>query len=156
MELNFMLIDDSKLDLFVNQKIIESVLDESNIRKFDDPISALKFLKVLNKNINGEIMLLPDVILLDINMPNMNGFQLLKALNELENINKTSMNIYILSSSAYSGDELKAKTLRSNVGFIQKPLTKQSLNKVMIDMNINYRSMFNEDHFFSGNADLAV
>lgn len=131
MKLNIMLVDDNKIDLFVNKKIIENAQIDSNVRTFVRAQSALSFLKIFEKNKEYKTMCIPDIIFLDINMPEMNGFQFLDEFNKLENIRDKNIKIYLLSSSTNIHDVIKAKSKRSCVGFISKPLTANNLNRVL-------------------------
>ena len=82
MKLNFMLIDDNKFDLFINRKIIENASCDNRVRTFKNGQSAIKFLEIFEKKSKYHDTFLPNVILLDLNMPEMNGFQFLKEFND--------------------------------------------------------------------------
>lgn len=139
-----MLVDDNKIDLFVNQKIIEKVQMDTNIRKFLNPVTAINFLKILDNGNADNNMEVPDIIFLDINMPEMDGFQFLEEFNKLVNINKRCIKIYILSSSTYNEDIQKAKKIRTCVGYLNKPLSSQSVKNILTEIKFNYNSFYNE------------
>jgi CheY-like chemotaxis protein len=132
MTLNFMLIDDNHVDLFINRKMIEQADAHSNIRAFSSAKLALNYLKMLEGTSRCQSIFAPDVIFLDIDMPEMNGFQFITAFNTLAIKKKDRIKIYILSSSTRSEDVQRAKKKRSCVGFINKPLTPETIENIII------------------------
>ncbi|GGG43944.1 response regulator [Bizionia arctica] len=131
MKLNIMLIDDNKIDLFVSNKIIERTCVNSSVRTFERGSTAINFLKIFEKINKHQDQFIPDVILLDINMPEMNGFQFLKEFNKLEILRDKPIKIFMLSSSTHLHDVIKVKREKHCAGFLSKPLTMKSLNKVL-------------------------
>lgn len=133
MKMNFMLIDDSKIDLFINQKNIEKVAINSSIKTFASAKAAIEYLSNSNNQTSSQLMCNPDIILLDINMPEMNGFQFLNAFSELNNKKISSTKIYMLSSSTHLKDINEAGQYSACHGFIPKPLTIKSLEKIIFE-----------------------
>ena len=72
--------------------------------------------------------LLPDLILLDINMPIMNGWEFLDAFSGLKYSKKIP--IVILTSSINPADVEKSKTYNVVKGFISKPLNSEKLDHI--------------------------
>lgn len=136
MILNFMLIDDNKIDLFINQKIIEKAKIHSIIKTFSSAVSAidyLKSLKSLKNKTSSSIDNVPDIIFLDINMPEMDGFQFISEFNKLMIKKKQPIKIYMLSSSNYYDDVQKVKKEKTCNGYINKPLTRAVLEKILAE-----------------------
>ncbi len=147
MKRNFMLIDDSKIDLFINQKNIEKLAIKSNVKTFISAKAAYEYLDNLNNQPNAQMMFIPDIILLDINMPEMNGFQFLNAFSGLNNKKISHTKIYMLSSSTHLKDIDEAGQYKTCHGFISKPLTIKSLEKIIFDFKpfLNTYDFLEED-----------
>lgn len=140
-----MLIDDNKIDLFINQKIIEKESALCNIEAFTSANSAMKYLKILENVMDYNTFSKPDIIFLDINMPDMSGFQFLEAFKALNIENKSSIKIYMLSSSVNIIDIQKVKNEESCIGFINKPLTKETIKSVFNNYKLEKENNFQEN-----------
>lgn len=125
--LKVLLIDDDKINNFLNRSIIEKHCgNECVVSEFINPEEAYDFLKdcAIANHENC-----PDVIFLDINMPEMSGFELLEKLNE-ENVHLNKTRIYILSSSLDPNDIERSKRFETVSDFISKPLDKAKIEKI--------------------------
>jgi CheY-like chemotaxis protein len=121
-----LLIDDSYVDNLINRKILENSNYAENITVMDFPKVAIEFVKesiVSGKNT-------PSVIFLDLRMPDMTGFEFLKALENIPELKPDQIKIYILSSSLDPGDMKRIKENRLVSKFIGKPLTSQALAEI--------------------------
>ena len=130
--LKILLIDDDKINNFLNRSIIEKHCGhECIISEFVNPEEAYDFLKdcVLLNHENC-----PDVIFLDINMPEMSGFELLEKLNE-DNIRLPNTRIFILSSSLDPNDIERSKGFETVTDFISKPLDKSKIALIQLEIN---------------------
>ena len=80
---------------------------------------------------NGEIGLEkiktvePDAIFLDLNMPVMNGFDMLHTLQEL----KINIPVYIVTSSNLEDDQKRCNQFVFIKGYFQKPITQVHINQ---------------------------
>lgn len=110
------LIDDDLATNFINQKIIEEAKCVENIIVFQSAINALNYLEENKESF-------PDIILLDLNMPKMNGWEFLEEYTQLSSSFRKEINIYILSTSKNSQDIEKAAHIQYVKGYITKPLT---------------------------------
>ena len=73
---------------------------------------------------------LPEVMFLDINMPVMNGWELLEELKNGPAVIRDKVQIHILTSSIDPKDLVLSKTYGFIKGYITKPLTEADLNKI--------------------------
>lgn len=122
------LIDDDEIQNFINEKVIQRFIPNTTITKYLNAQLAIEHLKA------GSLR--PDVILLDINMPIMNGWDFLNVLHKenLEHItDSTQITIYILSSSKDPSDIEKMKEYPILKGFFHKPLNLTSLQTLIDD-----------------------
>ena len=125
-----LLIDDNELDNFINQKIIESNFFAQTVYINSNGISALELLKNLSVNQNFSKSLIPDIIFVDINMPFMDGFQLLEHILQFPEKIMKKCKLVVLTSSINPEDRIKISRLSSEILFINKPLTDQSLASI--------------------------
>ena len=110
------IIDDDQFSLFYTRyKLIADRLTE-DIHTF---LSAEKGLAALTDSGDEDI---PDVILLDLNMPVMDGWQFLGALGPSWPRFKDKCRIYIVTSSLDSADQIRANQNPMVTGFFDKPL----------------------------------
>ena len=122
---NIMLIDDNIHSNYFNEIKLEQNNACDKITIFMNGKEALDYL-VTNKETDV------DLILLDINMPVMNGWQFLSNIERVWREIDKSIPIFILSSSVNTYDKQKSAEYKSVKGFINKPLKDNDL-KEMID-----------------------
>jgi CheY-like chemotaxis protein len=122
MKKKILLVDDDPIFHFIHIKLIEQLGVDCDISTASNGANALQI-------INGflaDAASPPDIIFLDLNMPVMDGFEFIRALQKIEFLNQESVTIIVLTSSAHSEDVKKATDLGIR-RFISKPLTQQDL-----------------------------
>lgn len=124
-----MLVDNSSIDNFVNTKIITRYEFALNVLPFTKASKALKFLLELNSADESDI---PSVLFLDLDMPEINGFEFLDAFNLLSDKIKKNVKIVILTNSMNPSDAIKCSKHESVVTFFQKPLIKDNIEALNI------------------------
>ncbi len=123
--INLLVIDDDDINIFIIKKIVEKTGYAVNMLSKSNGQAAIEYLQ----SIAHEQTAFPDLILIDINMPVLNGWEFLEAYDKLGITNNPDM--YMLSSSVYENDIEKAKTYNSIKGFISKPLTIERLSELL-------------------------
>lgn len=113
------LIDDSDIDLFIQRRFLEVYNFSDQLVQYKSAKDALDWLK----NMNGDTP--PDVIFLDLNMPEMDGFGFLKVFDTLPSRIINDSKIIVLTSSNSSKDRQQVFESKNVIQFITKPL-KQS------------------------------
>ncbi|HEY3405426.1 MAG TPA: response regulator [Ohtaekwangia sp.] len=130
---NILLVEDDKLD----QTEVERTLDRRNIlcrlRVARNGEEALDVLRETERTLN-----FPDIALIDLNMPKMNGFELIEAIRKEPQWSR--IKIFVLTTSDEKADKIEAEKFGVS-GFITKPLklnspsSKDAFNLMMDLMN---------------------
>jgi CheY-like chemotaxis protein len=124
---SILLVDDDEINNFISIKLIKKAIEHTAISACLNGRFAIEELVEIQKH---DPSLLPDFILLDINMPIMNGWEFLdeyKRLN-LDPLGKSK--IYIISSSVFSNDINKARSYPLVKNFISKPLSVDKIKEM--------------------------
>ncbi|SFU45238.1 Response regulator receiver domain-containing protein [Pustulibacterium marinum] len=122
------IVDDSSIFLFTAEKMISFLNLAEEVITFKNGEEALTYFKNLKNNEQQ----FPDLTLLDINMPKMNGWEFLEALKELS---IKALNIYIVSSSVDPTDIEKSNMYDVLNGYLYKPLSPEILREVIENCN---------------------
>jgi len=120
------IIDDDPIYVFGLQKLIEIDNFASEVKTFINGKEALEYIE----NSFKESLNLPDVILLDINMPVMNGWEFLDLINPLSKLYSKKLNIYVVSSSVSDEDRTRALSFSIVKDYLIKPITLESFEKI--------------------------
>lgn len=117
-----LLVDDDEITNFLNKRLINKLQISDEVRVVINGAEAIKFIEEQSK----EGKECPELILLDINMPVMNGFEFLTAYDTLKFDNKENVKVIMLSTSSNPSDLEKLQQHKVS-GFINKPLTEKNL-----------------------------
>ena len=118
------IVDDDAIFVFLTKKAIEQTHLVDQIIEFDNGRDAINYLKQNSKNED----LIPDIILLDLSMPVMDGWQFLDEYVLLKPKIRKSIAIDIVISSISPEDVSKARSISAVSDFIIKPITKEKFS----------------------------
>lgn len=124
-----LLVDDDSTSNFLTQMILEDlqVTDSIVVKK-----NGQEALDYINESCIKSNNPCPELIFLDINMPIMDGFELLDELQRLQGLKKdgSKVTIVLLTTSNNPKDIEKSKSYNITY-YIEKPLTEESIKNVL-------------------------
>jgi CheY-like chemotaxis protein len=123
-----MIIDDNLIDLYIASRMITKNNFGKKVMQYSSAIEALKYLQENQDNISQ----LPEVILVDIYMPGMSGFEFMKEYDKLSTPLKDLCRVFIISSSIDEQDLNCANNDKNIVAMKEKPITKEFLTNLKI------------------------
>jgi CheY-like chemotaxis protein len=126
--IRILLVDDDEINNFISIKLIRKAAENADIKACLNGRFAIDELSEIQKQDPAE---LPDFILLDINMPIMNGWEFLDEYKRLNIDPSGKSKIYIISSSVFSNDISKARSYPLVRNFISKPLSVEKIKEML-------------------------
>jgi CheY-like chemotaxis protein len=121
------IVDDDEVYKFIVKKIIEIKELADHVLTFSDGEKAYNYIKENKVKPN----FLPDIILLDINMPIMDGFLFIEEYIKLKHEINKEIAIYMITSSIDPIDLERSKKYTDIKGFITKPISTEVLEKII-------------------------
>lgn len=122
----FLIVDDSKVDQMVTHQLLKINTGISNIHEVNNGLEALAWLK---SNANRPDQWL--IIILDIKMPEMDGFAFLDAFELLDDRVKGITRIFMVSSTLDTSDIERARDHRLVEKLLTKPLPIRELMSLL-------------------------
>jgi len=122
------IIDDDPIYQLITKKIIEKSQLFSQILSYKNGKVAIDSLKAIQ---SAEEF--PDVILLDIDMPEMDGWAFMNELQRMDFGFGKKPAIYIASSSIANEDREKANSYPEIVGYLCKPIDRDILERIHLE-----------------------
>lgn len=118
---NLCIIDDDKIFQILTKAVIEKTRLVQKIKIFSNGKTAIEFLSTMHDQPDE----LPEIILLDLNMPILDGWGFLEEYLLLKPRIGKKILIYIVSSSIDPEDIEKARTISEVTDYIIKPVTQE-------------------------------
>ena len=116
--IRILLVEDEDINNYIAARLIQKALPGAAVTSCLHGEEAMELLAEMNHDSSK----LPDIILLDINMPIMNGWQFLDEYRRRNIDPEGKSAIFILSSSVFSEDINRARSYPEVKDFICKPL----------------------------------
>ena len=123
-------------DDVIYQTIIKKLIKKSGVFSTNSSfLNGKEAITTLNNTLQNNDDSIPDIILLDINMPVMDGWEFMEEIKTIKSqINKRII-IYIVSSSISLEDKNKSKTFTDIIGYIPKPISLDDLISIVENNN---------------------
>ncbi|TGE29877.1 response regulator [Hymenobacter metallicola] len=123
-----LLVDDDPITNFLNQRL----LDELGLaEKLLVALNGKEAIALIEENCASSSPAdCPALVLLDVNMPVMNGFDFLDAYEQLEAAQQHPSVIIMLTTSLHPRDVQRVEALNI-AGFLNKPLTKEKVEGIL-------------------------
>ncbi|MGJ8595971.1 response regulator [Sulfitobacter sp.] len=124
-EMNILLVEDNDLEVAILERSMKKMDLSNSLMRARDGLEALDFLK---ENLVTQELPYPFVILLDINMPRMNGHEFLAELRATEDLKASQ--VYVFTTSDSKKDVNQAYRNNAN-GYIVKPDSTSELTDIL-------------------------
>ena len=122
---NVLVVDDDPVFKLIARKLFERKGDLFKVEFAENGLEAIAFLnEVLNKGLDR----MPDIILLDIEMPIMNGWGFMEEFVKIPKTQRMNIDVYTVSSSIAQEDKNKTASYPEIKAYITKPLTTEIIN----------------------------
>jgi CheY-like chemotaxis protein len=120
------LIDDNPIDHYIMRTMLyNNEVCKQATYTFDGSM-ILEFMEEYQASAD----LLPDVIFLDLTMPDFSGWEFLDRFEKLKGSLKKSVELYVMTSSVRESDKERSSKYQCVNSFISKPLSRQVLNTI--------------------------
>ncbi|TPD67286.1 response regulator [Flavobacterium microcysteis] len=120
------LIDDDPIYQTITKKIIHKSETASKILSFPNGAEAINGLTGLVHQPEE----FPDIIMLDIEMPVMDGWNFMEQFQKVKNLFPKEVSIYIVSSSIACSDKERSQNCNGILGYFTKPVTLQNVLEI--------------------------
>lgn len=124
---HFIIIDDSQLDCFIGEKIIQNTGTFSSVKSYVQATDAYEAIKNSDPDTTEPIT----IIILDIQMPVMNGFQFVEAFEQLPEEIRSNYAIFMFSSSINENDKNRLENHPCIRKFYSKPISKDIVASIV-------------------------
>ena len=115
-----MLVEDNYMDIRLTLDAFKEAKLLNEINVFRNGGEALDYLFGRNKYTDRALFPLPDIILLDLSMPGINGFEVLEQIKSADKLKRIP--VIILTSSKEAGDRTLSYDIGAN-SYLLKPIS---------------------------------
>ncbi len=126
--LKILLVEDDSTTVALTKMFLEKL--DAEIHTCANGREALDYLHECCSGVSDS-SICPEIILLDLNMPVMDGFEFLEVYENDESISKDKITVIVVSSSESMRDKHKVSRFNQVQAYISKPVTDLKLRKIM-------------------------
>ncbi|EMR03586.1 response regulator [Cesiribacter andamanensis] len=130
-----LLIDDDQICSWLNKLLLEEMQVAKQIICCTSGEEALHYLR--KASAEGEPPSLPDLIFLDLNLPDLNGFELLEEATNLSGCERIASERTILLTSSMHLPDLRRANEKKVLGYLVKPLTRTKVQEVLKSITLH-------------------
>lgn len=122
-------VDDDALYIYGIKRLLSKNTPENDVSTFESAEKALAYIRDLFSR-KG---ILPDVILLDLNMPRMNGWEFLKQFEEMRQTADKEIKVFVISSQVQDEEQevYRVEWDQKVSAFIQKPVDANGIMEII-------------------------
>lgn len=124
--IEILLVEDNPSDIRLTR---EALIDSKIYNNLSVVIDGVEALKYLRKEAEYENTLTPDLILLDLNLPKIDGRQVLEEIKSMD-VDKTAIPIIVLTTSDDEKDIASTKELGAN-HYVTKPVMLENFIEIV-------------------------
>ena len=121
------IIDDDPIYQFTAKKILQLSKQAGEIQQYTSGDDALEFIR----NNSDKHEKIPDILLLDLNMPVTDGWMFLDSFRKIKSTISKEIVIYLVTSSIDPRDIAQSKSYSEIKGFISKPLDIELIKEIL-------------------------
>jgi CheY-like chemotaxis protein len=137
MNLSFIVIDNSDLDCYIAKKLIKRVFPKMQVKHF---LAAAEALEHIGKDA-GSVSENSTIIILDLLMPQMNGFEFIEAFELLPLAIQKNYYVVVLTTILDKRDLDKVLRYTSVHGILDKPITSEKISGIIYDIIPEFKNM---------------
>jgi len=124
------LIDDDPIFNLINKRLLNKYRPEWNVRSFNEAKLAIQ-------ELNKQDCIKPDLLFLDINMPEMDGWEFLEEVSKYSLLDKNKNMVLMHTSSIDSRDFEKSKSFELVKEYTLKPMEWDIITSILSKYNMN-------------------
>lgn len=129
---DILVAEDNPDDLFLLRRTVRKASDATRVHAVPDGVETLEYLSGRGVYQDRESYPFPDVLLLDLNMPKMNGFEVLEIIRHDPRVSR--LVVFVLSASVRQSDVDRLYALGAN-GYIVKPTRVEELSRFIMTLH---------------------